>query len=502
MSVTGTTARNETPPAADPDVPNQFPDSAPADRLSSADEATVTRSSSDGQPGGLPQQTSLFDALVEACSDAVIVITRDGLVSSWNPAAERLLGFSTAEVLGQPAVRLFADSDAIAGRIRSGQSGSGIDATVLHKEGRRIGVSITMSKVGEDALIIAREPDQSRRMREAGEINSLYRSAIENLPDCINIKDTSGRFLIANEATADLMQAKSAADLIGKTDFNFYPRPVAQTFQEDERKILQEGIPRVIEQEAFRRDGKWVLLSTLKVPLHDAAGNPAGLITLNRDVTQTRLLERQLVESREYLADALAHMPDGLAMFNASGAMLFCNEQFRAHFPRAMELCVPGSKLQDILQEAVARGEFLVPPAGLTEVLSKTPAELLRSLESKEYQLAGGRWIESRAKFTGSGECLLVSIDITARREAAKALEESEERYRVVADVTLEAWWEEDLQNGIVKHSRRFCEMLGLGDDMLECPITWFLDRIHPDDQSRATSDLTESFGIHKSPGK
>lgn len=193
-------------------------------------------------------------------------------------------------------------------------------------------------------------------------------------------------------------------------------------------------------------------------------------------------VEKQLAESREYLADALAQMPDGLAMFDTSGALLFCNPQYGSLFPKDAGTCVPGRTLRGILQAALAQGEFLIPPAGLADEPPGTHADLLRGLESREYQLADGRWIESRAKFTERGDCLLVSIDVTARREAARALAESEERYRVITDVTLEAWWEENLQKGTVTHSRRFCEMLGLGDDMLECPIEVFVDLIHPGD--------------------
>lgn len=120
-----------------------------------------------------------------------------------------------------------------------------------------------------------------RRREEA----RLYRKVIESLPDSLNLKDASGRFIIANEATADLMNASSAADLIGKTDFDFYPREVAEHFLLDEREVMAKGVPRVLEQVAILKDGKRVTLSTLKVPVRDAKGALIGLITHNRDIS-------------------------------------------------------------------------------------------------------------------------------------------------------------------------------------------------------------------------
>jgi PAS domain S-box-containing protein len=130
-------------------------------------------------------------------------------------------------------------------------------------------------------------------------------------------------------------------------------------------------------------------------------------------------------------------------------------------------------------------GGFLVAPPGLEDSATEGTPDLLRSLDRAEYRLPDGRWIESRANFTGAGDCLLVCIDITARKQAAKALQESEERYRQVAEITQEGWWEENLPAGQVVNSRRLCDMLGLGDDMRECTLPVFLELIHPEDRAR-----------------
>ena len=171
-------------------------------------------------------------------------------------------------------------------------------------------------------------------------------------------------------------------------------------------------------------------------------------------------------------------------MFNAEGILVFCNQHYRALFSQAAELVRSGPAPAEIMRAALARGDFSASARASWRGERRSPADLLRGLESREYQLADGRWIESRAKFTEAGVCLLVSIDVTARRQAARALEESEERYRLVAEITQEAWWEENLPLGTVTHSRRFWRCWALGTTCWSARSSQFLDLIHPEDQT------------------
>ncbi|TIS81270.1 MAG: PAS domain S-box protein, partial [Mesorhizobium sp.] len=126
---------------------------------------------------------------------------------------------------------------------------------------------------------------QERRRLEALQSRRIYKAVVETLPDCLNVKDLDGRFIAANPATAELMHAADAKALIGKTDFDFFPRETAQGFREDELAVLASGASSTIEQRLHHEDGTDGWLATLKAPFRDRSGAIIGLITHNRDIT-------------------------------------------------------------------------------------------------------------------------------------------------------------------------------------------------------------------------
>ena len=130
--------------------------------------------------------------------------------------------------------------------------------------------------------------DRQMRRHELSMTNSIYRAMVRELPDCLNIKDIDGRFLAANPATSDLMRAGSVDNLIGKTDFDFYPPDTARKFRNDELAALESGSTLRFDQPMRFPDGRDGWLSTAKTPFKDDKGRVVGLITYNRDVTEQK----------------------------------------------------------------------------------------------------------------------------------------------------------------------------------------------------------------------
>jgi len=137
-------------------------------------------------------------------------------------------------------------------------------------------------------IIIGVLLDRQQRRRDLLMSNMTYRAMVRELPDCLNIKDVDGRFIAANPATAEMVRASSVEELIGKTDFDFYPKEVAERFRQDEMGALEAGQTLRIDQPALLPDGRQGWLYTLKAPFRDESGKIVGVITYNRDITEQK----------------------------------------------------------------------------------------------------------------------------------------------------------------------------------------------------------------------
>lgn|GEM_PF-2794545 len=136
----------------------------------------------------------------------------------------------------------------------------------------------------------------------------MLRAVIASLPDLIYVKDSRSRFLLANRGTADVMGARSSSELLGRTDFDFYPKDLAEGFFADEQRVIQTGKTLISQDEHIEEaDGRTRWIMTTKVPLRDAAGRPIGIIGIGRNITTLKESEAALTKTREELRFKASH---------------------------------------------------------------------------------------------------------------------------------------------------------------------------------------------------
>jgi PAS domain S-box-containing protein len=128
----------------------------------------------------------------------------------------------------------------------------------------------------------------------------MLRALIDNVPDFMYVKDAASRFVVANASLARSLGVKSPADLLQKSDFDFYPKDVAQRFYEDEQKVIcsREAMFNR-EEEAIDSLGNKMWLLTTKVPLFDKTGQVIGLAGVGRDITERQKVERAMQRAKE-----------------------------------------------------------------------------------------------------------------------------------------------------------------------------------------------------------
>jgi len=132
----------------------------------------------------------------------------------------------------------------------------------------------------------------------------LLSTLIDYMPDFIYIKDRKSRFIVGNKFLANIMGVKSAKELVGKTDFDFYDRHMAEGFFKDEQEIIKTGISIINKEEkGLDINGNEIVVSTTKVPFKNQKGKIIGIIGIGRDITNQKLVEQSLIEQQNNLKE-------------------------------------------------------------------------------------------------------------------------------------------------------------------------------------------------------
>jgi PAS domain S-box-containing protein len=145
------------------------------------------------------------------------------------------------------------------------------------------------------------------RTRELAEKRNLLRTLIDNLPDAVFVKDTEGRVIIDNIAHARYMGFEDPARTIGKTDFDCFPRELAEKFRGPELELIQSGKEFNGEEHLKLADGDICWFRTTKVPLRDDHGKIIGLAGINRDITERKKWETELESLHKQLLETSRH---------------------------------------------------------------------------------------------------------------------------------------------------------------------------------------------------
>jgi len=275
----------------------------------------------------LTEERNLLRTLIDNLPDYIYVKDLAARKTLSNAVDFRALGCaSEAEVLGKTdfdffhkevAEKLFADDQAV---LQQGKALINHEERLTTAAGRTFwllttkipwrdanGMIIGLVGIGHD--ITAQKEAEIKLIEE----RNLLRTVISNLPDRIYAKDTAARKTMANPADLKELGCQTEAEVVGKTDFDFFPKEIAEALFADDRKVLRNGQSLINrEEKVVRPDGEVRWLLTTKVPWHDADGRIIGLVGIGRDITDKKHLEEQFLraqrmESLGRLATGIAH---------------------------------------------------------------------------------------------------------------------------------------------------------------------------------------------------
>ena len=157
---------------------------------------------------------------------------------------------------------------------------------------------------GSERYLIGAALDVSDRVAaEAAlaEEHALLRTIMDHIPGYVYIKDRESRIVTANVAHVRLLGAESLDDIVGKTDFEFYPYATTAPFYVAEQEIMRTETPIIGRAASGYHNGEqrliWLLES--KLPLYDAEGKVKGLVGISSDITELKQTEQELTRAKD-----------------------------------------------------------------------------------------------------------------------------------------------------------------------------------------------------------
>ena len=272
----------------------------------------------------------IFDHLVEG----VFRTTPDGHYLLANVALARIYGYdSPVELMASIhdiARRLYVEPGRREEFVRLMQEHdtlSGFESKIHRKDGTIIWISENCRAVrdAQGQLLYyegtVEDITQRRQMeQDLQNSESLYHSLVETMPQNVFRKDPLGRFTFANQQYCRHYHCQ-LEDILGKTDFDFFPKEMAEKYQRDDQRVMQTGQTYEITEEHHPLGQQKTIVRVVKTPLYGADGSIIGLQGIFWDITEQQLAEErirqaniELARSREELRVKNSIMEENLRM--------------------------------------------------------------------------------------------------------------------------------------------------------------------------------------------
>jgi len=263
-----------------------------------------------------------YRLLLESSGEGIYGIDLQGCCTFINRAAAQMLGYHPDEVLGRdmhalihhhradgtpypvsecPIFRAFREGTAchVENEVLWRWDGTSFPAEYssrpLEDGGQIRGAVVTFLDISE-----------RRRAEEAlAREHNLLRTLMDHLPGYVFVKDTQSRFVMNNAAHRRALNVRSLGDVIGKTDFDFFPREQAEQYYQDEQTVIRTGRALLGREESTidaASHANWLL--TTKVPLRDGSGAVVGIVGMCQDITERKRAEEELRRAKDQAEEA------------------------------------------------------------------------------------------------------------------------------------------------------------------------------------------------------
>lgn len=240
-------------------------------------------------------------------------VAADGRIVGVNPGYCQMVGYTREQILTMRISdftdKSVTDINAHLKRIVSNVH-ERFETNHRHRNGKIINIEISVSFVAETQHFICFLRDiTERKLAEVALKTSAtsLQTTLDNSPYLVWLKDADGRYTTINKALSEYIGLKDIKDVVNKTDFDIWPKDLAEKYHIDDTEIMATGKKRYIEEQIF--DGKklhWI--ETFKTPIIDESGNVLGTTGFSRDITERKNSEALIHKLAYY--DALTQLPN------------------------------------------------------------------------------------------------------------------------------------------------------------------------------------------------
>ncbi|MFX1297120.1 MAG: PAS domain S-box protein [Promethearchaeota archaeon] len=271
----------------------------------------------------LIEKEKKYRAIFENTGTAIAIYNDNHKILMVNTKFEELTGFSKEEIEGKKSWKEFAHKDEMERLLKINEKrkidpnsvSRSYEFKFVDKYENIKDIYITVDRIPTTNLCVASLLDITDRKnteKKLAEEHHLLRTLIDILPEFIYVKDKDSKFIIGNRGVVNFMGAKSLEDLIDKTDFDFYPKEIADQYYSDEQEIIRCGKPIIDKEEpSIMPNGEKRWISTTKVPLINNHGEIVGIVGLGHDITSHKNLEQQLQQAQKM--EAIGRLTGGIA---------------------------------------------------------------------------------------------------------------------------------------------------------------------------------------------
>jgi|GEM_PF-697336 len=439
------------------------------------------------------KQSAWLAAIVESTVDAIISKTLSGVVTSWNPGAERLFGYSSAEMIGQPITKIIPaerwnEEPKILSQIQRGERIEHFVTERIARNGKRLQISLSLSPIIDRWGQITGVSKIARDITEQVETARKIRENDERLQMAITSTQLGTWDFVPS--TGDLIWSAEcrkifAVDATEEITLQFFLSIV----HPDEREIVEQGIQKVMDPDGNgdydasfrivrRTDGsvRWVH-SKGKV-FFDKHGQAERFIGTIIDNTEQKEYQRALEESEQRTRLAIEAAEMGTFEWD------LVTDRFKSSL-RLNEIFGQHGKEVDhsILIESIHPEDRHIRDSAVEQANSKGALHYEVRVVLPDASL---RWINVFGKIIyGEGKVPLRMYgtvkDVTDEKQMIKALSDNEERLKIAIQSAELGTWEIHYRDKTIMYSDRYLRLMGY--EANEHPThEELLKRIHPDD--------------------